>query len=514
MERGGECMTPKVSIIVPCYKSEKYIRQCVDSILAQTFEDWEAIFIVDSPSSEMFKISSAYMQKDARLRFEVSATKTSPAKARNRGVAMSHGDYIAFLDADDWWYPEKLSKQVHYMEMHPEVEWCWAYATHHKGVKEYMPCEMWENPTADVMIPFQTVMIRRSTIDDIIESNGSLFDESLHQIDDYDLYLRLKSHSSFHFREPMAHYREHNGGITTSSSKINTITQQLQINLNRHQYQNVPRMLRLYAEYKARYVLLPYKNNIDKFIDKRHLTLQIEPTTRCNLVCRKCTRGSDTPIVDLQQETLFKLINNHYPVKTILLQGLGEPFMHPHFAHICKMAKENCHDLVVVTNGTLIDPDALQYITHVVVSIDTMDKHFAKETRSINYDLDAVKQNVIELAKRSSPTVAVNFVRTAQNFSHQQGVQSFCDEIGIPMYVTPVQNWYNPEEPGWEIAHATVMAERKLSGKTDRPFKEHCPFLDGRKFYYDAMGRRHPCCIRMRHNQIFPTYGTCRTCPE
>lgn len=124
-------MTPKVSIIIPCYKSEKYIRQCVESILAQTFEDWEAIFIIDdawSASEKTYNILGEYLEchrSKRRVRYVATNQKTNPATARNDGVSQSRGKYIAFLDADDWWYPEKLSKQVHYMDTHPEAQWCW-----------------------------------------------------------------------------------------------------------------------------------------------------------------------------------------------------------------------------------------------------------------------------------------------------------------------------------------------------------------------------------------------------
>jgi glycosyltransferase involved in cell wall biosynthesis/MoaA/NifB/PqqE/SkfB family radical SAM enzyme len=513
-------MMPRVSIIIPCYHSEKHIRQCVESIQAQTFKDWEALFIVDGiefggKTDEFFFDLN---HSDRRI-FHIGSTgKTSPARARNRGIAMSHGDYIAFLDADDWWYPEKLSKQVHYMDTHPEVQWCWAYATHHSGIREYMWDNIWENPAADTMIPFQTIMLRRELVD-TLTANGTipLFDESLPQIDDYDLYLRLKKYPSFHFTEPLAHYREHNGGITSSSSRTSIIRQQLMININRRQYRNLPRMLRLLVGYSTRAALLPYKNRFDKWMESRQLALQIEPTTRCNLTCEKCSRGTDTPIVDLTERTFNEIIAKHPHPHTIILQGLGEPFMHPEFERICGIAKSHCRKLVVITNGTLLNRNdnmaRLCFIDHLVISLDTTDPDLAKATRGKGYDVQEVMDSIRAVAS-TGKSVAVNFVRASWNFNQQAQVKEFCDSLGITLNVTPIQNFYNPEEPEWQAAHKAVWEEREMSRKRDRPFRDHCPFLKGRKFYYDARGREHPCCIRMKYSQVLPTEGTCRTCPE
>jgi MoaA/NifB/PqqE/SkfB family radical SAM enzyme len=363
------------------------------------------------------------------------------------------------------------------------------------------------------MIPFQTVMIRRSLVDRIIKEDGALFDESLKQIDDYDLFLRLKKYSHYCIKEPLSHYRIHNGGLTTSSTRMVIVETQLGINIKRKQWQNLPRMLRLLTEFKLRGLLLPYKNMFDKWIERNRVTLQIEPTTRCNLHCTKCSRGNDTPIVDLKKETLLELTNTHNP-HTIILQGLGEPFMHPDFERICDMAKQNCKHLIVITNGTILNKPALEHIDHIVVSLDTLNADLAKASRGSNYNLAAVIDNIRSLASSNKPTVAINYVRTVNNFNQQKSLQVFCDDLNIPLHVTPIQNWYNPEEPEWQAAHEAVHYEREMSGKKDKPFRDNCPFLDGRKFYYDARGIQHPCCIRMRYDQVHPTRGTCRSCPE
>ena len=245
-------MTPKISIIIPCYKSEKYIKQCVESIIAQTFTDWEAIFIIDAPDAYDQTISYLNSKLDSRIKIFSNFMKTNPAYARNTGVQHSVGEYIAFLDADDWWYPNKLEKQIRYMDTHTNIKWCWAYAIVHDGKKEYMLENAWNKPKADEMLPFQTFVLRRDLVCDIIKSDGKLLDDSLPQIDDYDLFQRLKKYENYGFHEPLSHYRYHSEGLTSSTGSYKILRMQMKISIKRHCWNNIPHLIRLYFHLKIR----------------------------------------------------------------------------------------------------------------------------------------------------------------------------------------------------------------------------------------------------------------------
>ena len=94
---------PKVSIIVPVYNTEKYLSQCVESILSQTFIDFELLLIDDGSKDDSGKICDEYAAKDNRIRvFHIANSGVSTA--RNMGLDNAKGKYIAFLDADDYWY--------------------------------------------------------------------------------------------------------------------------------------------------------------------------------------------------------------------------------------------------------------------------------------------------------------------------------------------------------------------------------------------------------------------------
>ena len=108
---------PKVSVIIPAYNCEKYIAATIDSVLAQTFPDLELV-VIDDGSTDGTK--DVVQQYDARVRYFYQKNQGVSA-ARNRGIAESKGDYIAFLDNDDIWFPDKLELQVPIMEADPDV---------------------------------------------------------------------------------------------------------------------------------------------------------------------------------------------------------------------------------------------------------------------------------------------------------------------------------------------------------------------------------------------------------
>ena len=121
---------PLVSIISPTYNHEKFIADCIESVIAQTFTNWEMIIIDDGSTDGTFKIATDYAKKDNRIK---------PFTQKNIGIfrlgesynfALSHceGSYVAILECDDVWLPEKLSLQVEVMEKHPEYVLSWGKA--------------------------------------------------------------------------------------------------------------------------------------------------------------------------------------------------------------------------------------------------------------------------------------------------------------------------------------------------------------------------------------------------
>lgn len=105
-----------VSIITPLYNSEKYVAETIESVLAQTYENWEMLIIDDCSSDNGPKIVKDYAKKDARIKYHKLESNSGPAVSRNRAIELANGKYIAFLDSDDLWKKEKLEKQIKFMK--------------------------------------------------------------------------------------------------------------------------------------------------------------------------------------------------------------------------------------------------------------------------------------------------------------------------------------------------------------------------------------------------------------
>lgn len=111
-------MEDLVSIIVPVYNAEKLITETMDSVLAQTYPGWELLLVEDCSGDNSVGVISEYMEKtkDPRIRLIRQPSNQGAARARNRGLLEARGRYVAYLDADDLWMPEKLERQLRLMK--------------------------------------------------------------------------------------------------------------------------------------------------------------------------------------------------------------------------------------------------------------------------------------------------------------------------------------------------------------------------------------------------------------
>lgn len=189
---------PLISVIIPAYNSETTIRETIESVLKQTFSDFELIVINDGSTDRTLEIASSI--KDARIKV-FSYANAGGAVSRNRGFSHSYGEFIAFLDADDLWTPDKLEAQLEALKENPQaaVAYSWLNAIDESGKflrKGNHRTEIGDIFTKLYLIPFvetgSNPLIRRQAFIDV---NG--FDESLTASQDYDLYLRLAARFEF-----------------------------------------------------------------------------------------------------------------------------------------------------------------------------------------------------------------------------------------------------------------------------------------------------------------------------
>lgn len=115
--RQGDKVNETVSIIVPVYNAEKYIVETMEHVAAQTYEDWELLLVVDGCGDDCARVIREYQKTtgEKRLQLMVNEENMGAARSRNRGLLAARGRYIAYVDADDLWRPEKLERQLQYM---------------------------------------------------------------------------------------------------------------------------------------------------------------------------------------------------------------------------------------------------------------------------------------------------------------------------------------------------------------------------------------------------------------
>ena len=187
---------PTVSIVLPTYNRLPLLQQAVASVLAQSFRAWELIIVDDG--SEDGTTDWVRTLTDPRIRLLASEHCGRPARLRNEAIRHAHGAYIAFLDSDDLWQPDKLRTQLEALAVDPHARW--GYTNHTlidadsraldiKKAKPWTPISGWiieRLLVHDAIVSLPSVLVERALLDEI----GG-FDESLAFCEDYDLWLRL-----------------------------------------------------------------------------------------------------------------------------------------------------------------------------------------------------------------------------------------------------------------------------------------------------------------------------------
>ena len=211
-------MTRAVSVIMPAHDAAAFVGEAIDSVLAQTFSDWELLVVDDGSTDGTAEVVAAY--DDPRLRLLAIEHTGLPAVARNRGLAASESRYVAFLDADDLWRPQKLARQVAVADSRPEVGLVHTnFERLRDGVLEpIVPVAgLTESGPQFVRLAVgnyianSSVLIRR----DILTRHGA-FDEDprLRGTEDFELWLRLAPHTTFAYvDEPLLVYRLHTSNL-------------------------------------------------------------------------------------------------------------------------------------------------------------------------------------------------------------------------------------------------------------------------------------------------------------
>lgn len=228
---------PTFTVVVPLYDTERYIASTLDSVLAQTWTDFEVVVVDDASRDRGPQIVRDYMARDGRIRM-VRQENRGLAGARNTGIRNARGRYIALLDADDMWRPEKLAAHRAQLDADPTIgvafsasqlideNGCRLSMTQRPRLvgidAEHVLCR---NPVGNG----SAGVLRREALDDIAfdiaapeGTRTCWFDETFRQSEDIELWTRIAATTSWSFAgiaEPLTLYRIHTGALSADTAR-------------------------------------------------------------------------------------------------------------------------------------------------------------------------------------------------------------------------------------------------------------------------------------------------------
>lgn len=188
---------PKVSIILPTYNGSRFIRQAVESVLRQSFQDWELLVIDDGSKDDTESIIREFVSQNKRIKYLKNRENLGIQKSLNRGLKEASGKYIARIDDDDTWIdPEKLKKQVGFLDSHPDylLVGTGTVVVNEKGKELYRffnletDKEIRNRLLAKNCFTHSSVLFSKSAT---LKFGGYSEDLSVRHIEDYDLWLKL-----------------------------------------------------------------------------------------------------------------------------------------------------------------------------------------------------------------------------------------------------------------------------------------------------------------------------------
>jgi glycosyltransferase involved in cell wall biosynthesis len=225
VKSSGGAETPRVSIIIPCYNTAKYVRDTLDSVIAQTFVSWEAIVVNDgSPDTpDLEKVLEPFQE---RINYIVQENR-GLAGARNTALKTARGEYVALLDSDDYWHPDYLKSLVTALDADPALDVIFPDARifgdaleSGRTMMELMPLAgeiTLERLLRQECFVYVGVLARRQTL-----VEAGMFDEVLRSSEDFDLWMRVLSRGGRigYRRDVLAFYRRRADSLSANLDRM------------------------------------------------------------------------------------------------------------------------------------------------------------------------------------------------------------------------------------------------------------------------------------------------------
>jgi hypothetical protein len=209
-------------VITPAFNAAGFIRDTIESIRAQTFDDWELLVIDDGSTDATVEIVQEYMDRDGRIKLLRQANR-GPSSARNEGMRRAQGTFVTFLDSDDTWEPEYLESQLEVFRQYPDTDLVTGVARFRGGARDRRPMRAFtpghpvlslRDIIADDTAVFIMTIFRRK----VFAAIGGM-DEAQWRSEDYDFWLRAAV-AGFVFRRnsrPLGRYRVREGSLSQNT---------------------------------------------------------------------------------------------------------------------------------------------------------------------------------------------------------------------------------------------------------------------------------------------------------
>jgi glycosyltransferase involved in cell wall biosynthesis len=210
-----------VSILMPVYNAEKHLAEAIESILNQSFTDFEFLIINDGSTDRSEDIILSF--SDPRIRYIKNESNLKLIKTLNKGIQLCTGKYIVRMDADDISHPERIQKQVEFMESNPEIGICGSWFETFGNVENKVVKYKESHDEIMTRMLYQCHFCHPSIIirSEIFEDSEMYFDENYPHAEDYDFYLKASKKWKFHnLQEVLLKYRIHGESVSNKNRSI------------------------------------------------------------------------------------------------------------------------------------------------------------------------------------------------------------------------------------------------------------------------------------------------------
>lgn len=222
MPKGDRVMTPRVSVVMASFNRDDYLRQAIDSILNQSFPDFEFIIVDDGSAESTRTLLRDYARRDPRIVLVLNESNMRHARSLNKGLALARGQYIARMDSDDIALPMRLARQVAFMDANPQVGICGSWIQYF-GTRTHLRRTPPDDATIRCALFFHSAIIHPSAMfrRQLFVDHNLAYNVDFTEAEDYELWVRAAQVTTLaNVPQVLLHYRSHGNQTGTRNREV------------------------------------------------------------------------------------------------------------------------------------------------------------------------------------------------------------------------------------------------------------------------------------------------------